>query len=128
VEVDEETRNWERLDFARLKISIPVSDKAETSLGVNINGIVYWVTLEEKHFDTDPSLCRKWCSEDIYSGSNSFLVSKVDDTENLYEDQVCYEDEAEAVNLEVQNTEIMKGSIVPDSDDQKYDLTHALGQ
>jgi len=86
IEIDVATSEWERLDYARLKVNAPVPDKAEVSKRIKINYKVYWVTLEEEIFDFDRAQCRGWSSGITVSDSNSFSVFMVDETEHLYED------------------------------------------
>jgi len=62
VEVDEATRDWERIEYARLKINIQASDKAEVSKGIKINEKVYWITVEEECHDTCSSNWNRWWS------------------------------------------------------------------
>jgi len=39
---------WERLEFGRLKVRVPVPDKAEVSKSIKINDKFYWITLRKK--------------------------------------------------------------------------------
>jgi len=46
--VDKATMEWERLEFARLKVRAPASDKAKVFESIMINDKVYHITLHEE--------------------------------------------------------------------------------
>jgi len=77
VKVDEMTKNWERLDFARLKLCLPVVDKAKASTDVKINGKVYWVSLEEERYVIDLVVYKEWCSDGEFQVRILFLHPKL---------------------------------------------------
>jgi len=82
LDVDEATAQWERLEFARLKVIIPVSCKVKMTKHLQINGTVYCITLQEEFLEVDHEMSRRWVTEVSASESGSSMESRV--AESLY--------------------------------------------
>jgi len=49
-EVDEETKTWKMLQYARLRVHIPNGTMANKKVDIKINGSVHTLTFEEESF------------------------------------------------------------------------------
>jgi len=77
LEVDEATLEWERLEYARLKVRIQVSDKADLSKRMKINDMVYLVTFIEEVVEIERSFFRGWDATGASFESSSVMESRV---------------------------------------------------
>jgi len=76
VEVDEATLEWECLEYARIRVRVLQSTKAEMSKGFRINGVVYNINIVEEvepHGGAE-SVCK--CALNHYSSSDSVSSTK----------------------------------------------------
>jgi len=77
MEVDEATLNWERVEYARLKVRTTVASKVQICEEAWINKRVYQISVEEEssYLECGPS-CR-WYKEDDFSDVSSAAETKV---------------------------------------------------
>jgi len=80
LEVDEATLEWERLEYARLKVRMRVSDKANLSKRMKINDMVYSVTFIEEVVEIERPFFRGWDATGASSESSSKMESRVNDS------------------------------------------------
>jgi len=74
VDIDENSLSWENLEYARLLVRLPRSQKAEMSKGFRINGQVYNISLVEKVLSQGRGECS--CLEYHIGSSDSISSSE----------------------------------------------------
>lgn len=74
LEVDEATRLWENLEYARLQVRVLIFGKSEMVKSIRINGKVYDITIVEEVSTQESGECA--CMQDDFASSDSISSSE----------------------------------------------------